>query len=167
MIKSTILMTVLALLVSACGLWAAQPAADPAFKNMRSQYASQIKASLSSIDGAEAELQGAMQGVTPEVEADSQYKSLVGKYDAIKGKYGDAQGKAKELLAWAEKTEPVATEDDRNKLSSESSALQIELRNIDSSMRALVPDLQRIQMQVNAQAQAQKNIESLKETNTK
>jgi hypothetical protein len=162
MSKSTFLMTLFAFILGGCGLWATQPAGDPAFKNMRTQYEASIKSSVSSVDGAEAELQGAMQGVTPEVEADPQYKSLVGKYDAIKGKYSDAQAKAKKLLDWAAKTEPVATEEDRNKLSSESSAITIELRNIDSSMRALIPDLQRIQMTVGAQKQAEKNIEAIK-----
>jgi F0F1-type ATP synthase membrane subunit b/b' len=162
MTKSTILMTLLAMLVSACGMFNFKPAADPAFKNMHTSYQSQIKSNLSSVDSADSEFQGALEGVTPEIEEAPAYKSLIGKYDAIKGKYEDAQGKAKALLSWAAETEPTATEEDRNKLSSEASALQIELRNIDSSMRALVPDLQRIQTQVGAQIQAEKNIEAIK-----
>jgi len=119
---------------------------DPVFASMRVQYDSQLKSSLTNVESATAQFDGALTGLTDDQKQTPRYRSLVGRYDAILKQYTVAKGKAAALIAWAAQTEEGATLEDRSRLTSEANALSIELGNLGATVHQLPAEINVIQM---------------------
>jgi len=144
--RTHLLVVAVLLFTGAC--LAPQGPADPVFPNMRMGYESQIKSSLTNVEAALAQFEGARSGLTPSQQASPRYKSLVGRHEVIVKQYNDVNQRANRLLVWAIETEPTATEKDRYRLQSEALALEQEMANLGSSARSLEPEVSTIQLTV-------------------
>ena len=124
------------------------PARDAVFANMRASYQTQLQSSLTAVDSAMAQFDGALTGLTDQQSNSPRYKSLAGRYDAVVKQYALARSKTQSLLEWAAATETTATFEDRNRLQSEAQALNIELSNLSATVHQLPAEINVIQMTV-------------------
>jgi len=105
-----------------------------------------VKLALTTADGADAEFQGALEGASRTVIDSPAYASMMGRYHAVKKRLEADKVKWTELHAWASSIKNDPTRPDLDRLDAEASSLQLDLGNIDATLRQLPGELSRVQM---------------------
>jgi len=105
-----------------------------------------VKLAITTADGADAEFRGALEGVTQSAVGSPAYASMMGRYYAVKKRLEADKVKWTELHAWATSIENDPTRPDVDRLDAEASTLQLDLGNIDATLRQLPAELSRVQM---------------------
>ncbi|MCB9653491.1 MAG: hypothetical protein H6729_05065 [Deltaproteobacteria bacterium] len=108
--------------------------------NLRAQYATSIDQSYNNVESGDAEFQGSLQGVTPKLAEKPTFASLSGRYKAISSRKDKAGSHYDSFKAWV-RSVADPTRDDVSKIQSEGQALQMEMAQIDSSIRSLSAEL--------------------------
>ena len=80
-------------------------------------------------DNDESSFQGWLKGATPGMKQSSEFKSMMGVHDSTQARIDKIKQDYADLMGWAQKTKPIATQDDYTHLQNTCTTLGVNMAN--------------------------------------